>query len=65
MKASDFEIDWNTGIFNCCHEDIQNRTEDVKAGDVIECEECGIEMILQKHPETNVLMWRRKGGYLK
>jgi hypothetical protein len=46
MKASDFDLDFSNGGFNCCQDHIYSCDDDVEIGSVIECEECGIRMIL-------------------
>jgi hypothetical protein len=57
MKVSDFEIDFSSGLFTCCWEDVlQRKDENTYEGHIISCEECGEEMILRKNSD-GVLKW--------
>lgn len=57
MRVKDFEMDWNSGTaFNCCDDHITNCDDECKLGDVITCDECGIDFILEER--NGVVMWR-------
>ena len=57
-KVSDFEIVFGNGIFNCCYDDIESRSDqDAFVGMKIICDHCGAEMILKKCSD-NKLRWQ-------
>jgi len=56
-KAFDFELDWNSGIFSCCYDEVLNCDDNVKIGDELVCGECGVKMILTEC-EDGVIRWR-------
>lgn len=47
-KVQDFDIDFDSGLYTCCANDIMNNDSPARIGDVIVCEECGQEMCLQE-----------------
>lgn len=57
MKASDFDVDWNSPIFNCCNDHISECDDNVVEGSKIECEHCGIQLILTRCQDGK-LKWR-------
>lgn len=57
MKASDYSVSFESGLFNCCAEHIQSDDSEVKENSVIECDHCGIEMILLM--KNGALFWCR------
>ena len=56
MKVSDFEVDFDSGVFNCCQDHVYNCSDPCKENDLICCDECGISMRLEK--VNGKLMWR-------
>jgi hypothetical protein len=63
MKANQYPVDMDFTSESgyrplvCCMDDIAARTDDVSLGDIVACDECGIEMVLTKC-EDGVLRWR-------
>ena len=62
MKANQYPVDMDyEGKYGrpmtCCMDDIANRSDDVSLGDVVACDECGIEMVLTKC-EDGSIKWR-------
>lgn len=57
-KVSDFEVDMSSGkLYNCCVADVmERRDETAYEGMVIECNDCGEEMVLRKDKD-DVLKW--------
>jgi len=55
-KVCDYEIDWDSGLFTCCADEIMNNEGPALPGDQIECDSCGATMVLQE--KNGVLMWR-------
>jgi hypothetical protein len=48
-KVSDFQVEFGNNVFNCCWDDVQERSEEnCYIGMVIECSHCGQGMILSK-----------------
>lgn len=48
-KVSDFQVEFGNGVFNCCLDDIENRSmEDAYIGKIIDCDHCGQSMVLAK-----------------
>lgn len=57
MNVSDYDIDWDSGLFTCCMDHIQNNSARARLGDIIECEHCGKSMVLQQCAD-GVIRWR-------
>lgn len=58
MKVSDFEIDFESGVFTCCLDHVMNCDDKAREGMEIECDHCGKTLVLQK--KNGQLMWRNK-----
>lgn len=58
MKAKDYPIEWDN-LWSCCEQHIQECSDDVSLGSIIECEYCQEEMILAKC-DDGVIRWRNK-----
>lgn len=56
-RVCDYEFKFGGGVFNCCFDHVQNDTRPAFPGMVIECEHCGVEMILAKGND-GVLRWQ-------
>ena len=54
-KVSEFDIDWNSGVFTCCADHVMTCQDDAHEGMVITCDHCDKEMVLQK--QNGQLMW--------
>ena len=64
MKANQFEVDMEHEgqdglLMTCCMDHIYNCTDDVKLGDVITCEDCGMEMVLTEY-DGGIMKWRAR-----
>lgn len=57
MHASDFDVDFGSGLYNCCWDHIQSHKGTVKEGTVITCDDCGEQMVLVKFKSS--FIWRR------
>jgi hypothetical protein len=58
MKVNDFEVEYESGLFNCCAFEIEENNSPCEEGDEIECPECHERMVLCKTPWDNELKWR-------
>jgi hypothetical protein len=57
MRVGDFEVVYRDGVFSCCGTHVyEHADEPAFAGMVIECDECGQTMILDKCKD-GVLRW--------
>jgi DNA-directed RNA polymerase subunit RPC12/RpoP len=56
MKVSDFEIDFSSGAFSCCMDEVMNNNAKAHEGMVIRCSHCGKRLVLSK--SNGKLMWR-------
>jgi len=55
MKVSDYEVDFGSGCFTCCMNEILGNDDQAQEGDTITCDDCGTEMVLTR--KDGKLMW--------
>lgn len=58
-RASDYQIDYSSGLFTCCQSHIDEYTGPVYLGLALACDECDQEMILSA-TKSGPWMWRKK-----
>lgn len=55
MRVGDFEVEWTSGVFNCCNDHIiEHANDEASIGMIITCEYCDLEMVLKKTTDGSV-----------
>lgn len=54
-KVCDFELDYSSGVFTCCADEIMFSTDDAFEGMTLTCNQCGKEIVLRS--KNGTFMW--------
>lgn len=58
MKVCDYEVDYTSGCFTCCENEVMDNDDEAHEGMTITCDDCGTELVLQG--KDGKLMWRAR-----
>lgn len=57
-RVCDYELDWNSGLFSCCMDEVMNNNDVATEGMELTCDSCGATMVLRR--TGGALMWQAK-----